>query len=206
MFGIHHYLDFVLAILVFQLIPGPGILNILSSTARGGVRAGLGAVAGTLLGDLIFMLSAMLGLAAVLASYPVVFQAMRWVGIAYLVWIGLNLFRFRDQEEGGRSAASPNAWAHARRALAVSFSNPKVTLFFLAFFPIFLRADARPITLVVMAAHVTFLSFVYQLVLVLIGNATARSLARIPAVRKWAKRIAGLALVGFGVRLALDRR
>ena len=65
---------------------------------------------------------------------------------------------------------------------------------------------ARPFTLVLMAGHVTLLSCAYQVILVLAGNAAARRLARIPELRKLAARLAGLALVGFGLRLALDRR
>jgi len=206
MFGIQHYSDFVLAIIVFQLVPGPGILNILGATAQGGVRAGLGAVAGTLTGDLMYMVAAMLGLAAVLAAYPLAFAAMRWAGIAYLVWIGANMLLSREREAGAGRTGSTDPWGHVRRALAISLSNPKVILFFLAFFPIFMRPDSHAATLALMAVHVTLLSCAYQVVVVLAGNATAKRLARIPGVRKLAKRLAGLALVGFGVRLALDRR
>jgi len=189
MFGIQHYSDFVLAIIVFQLVPGPGILNILGATAQGGVRAGLGAVAGTLTGDLMYMVA-----------------AMRWAGIAYLVWIGANMLLSREREAGAGRTGSTDPWGHVRRALAISLSNPKVILFFLAFFPIFMRPDSHAATLALMAVHVTLLSCAYQVVVVLAGNATAKRLARIPGVRKLAKRLAGLALVGFGVRLALDRR
>jgi len=206
MFGIRHYLDFVLAILVFQLIPGPGTLTILGATAQGGVRAGMAAVAGTLMADFVYMSSAMLGLAAVLAAYPVAFGVLRWIGIAYLVWVGIGMLRARS---GGAAAPAPvpaAARVHLRRAFAVGLSNPKAILFFLAFFPIFLRADAGGPTLALMAAHVMLLGLAYQVLLVLAGNAAARRLERIPAVRILAKQLAGAALVGFGLRLALDRR
>jgi threonine/homoserine/homoserine lactone efflux protein len=96
--------------------------------------------------------------------------------------------------------------AHFRRAFAVSLTNPKVILFFMSFFPLFLRADAHPATLWLMMAHVSILSFIYQAGLVLIGNAAARHLGRNRTVRSLATRLAGLALIGFGVRLALDHR
>jgi leucine efflux protein len=82
MFDILHYPSFVAAILLFQLVPGPGTLAILGATARDGVPAGMGAVLGTLLGDFLYMLAAVLGLAAVLAAYPLAFTALRWIGIA----------------------------------------------------------------------------------------------------------------------------
>ena len=93
-----------------------------------------------------------------------------------------------------------------RQAFAVSLTNPKVVLFFVAFFPLFLRVDATPITLGAMMAHVTVISFLYQLGLVLIGNAAARALSSLPVARTAATRLAGLALIGFGVKLALSTR
>jgi len=206
MFGIHHYLSFVAAILIFQLVPGPGTLAILGATAQGGVRAGLGAVLGTLLGDFLYMLAAVLGLAALVASYPIAFTVLRWFGLAYLVWIGLALLR-PGAEATEKTEPPPMAgWVHFRRAFAVSLTNPKVILFFMAFFPLFLRADAHPATLGLMMAHVSILSFIYQAGLVLIGTAAARHLGRNRTVRTLAIRLAGLALIGFGVRLALDHR
>ena len=206
MFGIQNYPSFVTAILIFQLVPGPGTLAILSATARDGVGAGLGAVLGTLLGDFLYMSAAVLGLAAVLAAYPVAFSALRWFGIVYLVWIGIGMLRSAGVGQGPADSLPMSRRAHARRALAVSLTNPKVVLFFMAFFPLFLRPGARPLTLGLMMVHVTLISFLYQFGLVLLGNALARRLARIPAVRAVGTRLAGLALVGFRSRLALDNR
>lgn len=206
MFGIQHYASFVTAVLIFQLIPGPGTLAILGATARGGVRTGLGAVLGTLCGDFLFMLAAVLGLAAVLTAYPVAFAVLRGFGIAYLIWMGLSLLRAPAADKDGNEVSSFGAWAAFRRAFAVSLTNPKVVMFFMAFFPLFLKADARPVTLALLMAHVTLLSLLYQTGLVLAGNLAARRLSRIPAARVLARRLAGVALIGFGVRLALEGR
>ena len=204
MFGIQHYPGFVAAILLFQLVPGPGTLAILGATARDGVPAGMGAVLGTLLGDFLYMLAAVLGLAAVLAAYPIAFSAVRWFGIAYLLWIGLTFLRAASS--GDQDAEPlPMTWrSHLRRAWAVSLTNPKVIMFFMAFFPLFLRADASALTLGILMLHVTLLSFLYQAGLVIVGNAVAKRLSRIRAVRVIATRLAGVALIGFGLRLALD--
>ena len=80
MFGIHDYLGFIIAVLIFQLIPGPGTLAILNATARNGIGAGLGAVVGTLCGDFVYMLAAVLGLAAVMAAQPMLFTGLQWFG------------------------------------------------------------------------------------------------------------------------------
>lgn len=206
MFGIQNYPSFITAVLIFQLVPGPGILAILSATARGGIRAGMAATLGTLLGDFLYMSAAVLGLAAVLAAYPMAFSAFRWFGIAYLIWIGIGMLRSAGAGQGPARHLPMGDWAQARRGLGVSLTNPKVALFFMAFFPLFLHPGARPLTLGLMMAHVTLISGLYQISMVLIGNALASRLAGIPAARAVGTRLAGLAMVGFGVRLALDNR
>ncbi len=205
-FGIQNYASFLAAILVFQMIPGAGTLAILEATGRHGVGAGLAAVMGTLAGDFLFMVAAVAGLAAVMNASPGLFQAMQWFGAAYLAWIGWQLLR-RDPAAAGPADGRPRTrWASFRRAFAVSLTNPKVMLFFVAFFPLFLRPDAPAATLAVMMAHVTLLSLAWQAALVLAGNAVARRLRALPSARRLFTRLAGLALVGLGLKLALDNR
>jgi len=99
-----------------------------------------------------------------------------------------------------------SGWRYFQQAFMVSLTNPKVILFFMAFFPLFLRADASSVTLGALMAHVTLISFLYQAGLVLVGNALARKLSALPSVRKVAARLAGMALIGFGVKLAVNNR
>jgi threonine/homoserine/homoserine lactone efflux protein len=205
-FEIQNYASFVCAILLFQLIPGPGTLAILTATARSGIGAGCGAVMGTLVGDFVYMVAAVIGLAAVMNANPVLFRALQWFGVAYLCWIGVQLLRARLAGAGTAPDSRKSAWVYFRQAFVVSLTNPKVVLFFVAFFPLFLRVDASPITLGAMIAHVTVISFLYQTGLVLIGNAVARTLSSLPVVRTVATRFAGLALIGFGLKLALSNR
>jgi leucine efflux protein len=206
MFDIQNYPSFVAAIVVFQLIPGPGTIAILNATARNGVGAGLGAVLGTLLGDFLFMIAAIAGLAAVMNANPLLFQALQWFGAAYLAWMGLQLIRARAT--GGEAGEEPrrSGLTYFRQAFAVSLTNPKVLLFFVAFFPLFLRPGASPLTLAIMMAHVTLLSFAYQAGLVLVGNAVAAKLEAVPSARMIVTRIAGIALIGFGIKLAASNR
>ena len=206
MFEIQNYGSFVAAIIVFQLVPGAGTLAILNATARNGVGAGMGAVFGTLLGDLLFMISAVAGLATVMNANPVLFQTLQWFGAAYLCWMGLLLLRARLA--GGSSVAESGkpACTYFRQAFAVSLTNPKVILFFVAFFPLFLRAESPMSTLAAMMAHVTALSLLYQTGLVLAGNSAANALKSIPFARKAATRLAGVALISLGLKLAASNR
>lgn len=206
MFDIQNYASFIAAILVFQLIPGPGTLAILNATARDGIEAGLGAVMGILLGDFLYMTGAILGLAAVMRTHPLAFEALQWFGSAYLCWLGVQLLRPPVSTDASAPEQKKSGRLYFRQAFMVSLTNPKVILFFMAFFPLFLRADASPVTLGVLMAHVTIISFLYQAGLVLVGNVLARKLSSLPSARKAAARLAGTALIGFGVKLAANNR
>jgi len=205
-FDIQNYTSFLAAILVFQLIPGAGTLAILNATARNGVGAGLGAILGTIAGDFIFMVAAAAGLAAIMDSNPILFHALQWFGAAYLCWLGLQLLRSPLRQDATNPEPHKSAWRYFRQACAVSLTNPKVALFFVAFFPLFLRPVSSNTTLVAMMAHVTIISFLYQAGLVLVGNAVARRLRAMPSARRIATRLAGIALIGFGVKLATSNR
>jgi len=205
-FGIQNYTSFIAAIVVFQLIPGPGTLTILNATARNGLRAGLGAVLGTLTGDFLYMIAAVAGLAAVMNANPVFFRALQWFGAGYLCWMGFHLLRTRAADDGTAVEPRKPASIYYRQALTVSLTNPKVVLFFVAFFPLFLRPGASNATLAAMMVHVTGISFIYQAGLVFAGNAAANRLKAIPSARKIATRMAGVALIGFGIKLAINNR
>jgi threonine/homoserine/homoserine lactone efflux protein len=206
MFHIDHYASFVAAIVAFQLIPGPGTLTILNATARHGVRSGMDAVLGTLTGDFLFMFAAVLGLATVLAAHPAILGSLQWLGIAYLCWFGLKLMLANNHRQEAETARAQQRPACYRQALAVSLTNPKVIMFFMAFFPLFLTAGSHWPTLVIMMVHVSLISLLYQTALVLVGNAVAVRLARVEGIRVWARRVVGLALISFGIRLAVHRR
>lgn len=123
MFEIQNYTSFVLAILVFQLIPGPGTIAILNATARNGVAAGMGAVCGTLLGDLVFMLAAVAGLAAVMQANPLLFHTLQWFGAAYLCWMGVQLLRTRFAADAGVPEPRKSARVYLRQGFTVSLTR-----------------------------------------------------------------------------------
>ncbi|MDO8960190.1 MAG: LysE family transporter [Rhodocyclaceae bacterium] len=201
MFDIQHYASFIAAVLIFQLIPGPGTFAILAATGRHGVRGGMAAVAGTLVGDAVWMLGAMLGLAALLQLYPQVFGGLQILGVLYLCWIGLQLLR---KGAAPIHAHAPHAaWSDFRQALAICLTNPKAMLFFVAFFPLFLDTAATPATLAALVLHVTLISLLYQTALVFVGRWAARRLAGMVWAQTLARRLAGVALIGFGLKLAL---
>ena len=143
--------------------------------------------------------------AAVLAARPLLLSSLQWLGIVYLCWLGLKLLLAPAGDEAD-AAPAQDYWTCFRQAFAVCLTNPKAIMFFMAFFPLFLTRDSRPLTLGVMMAHVSLISLVYQTGLVLVGNAVAVKLSRFRQARVLARRLLGLGLLGFGLKLAVNRR
>lgn len=202
-----HTLDnpggFIVALLLFQLIPGPGSLNILRATAQHGTAAGFAAVAGTLGGGLACMLAAASGLEAVFRGQPQLLQLLQTLGSAYLAWLGWRLLQARSAGARAVTPAAPTLVAHARQALVVSLANPKVLLFYFALLPLFFRAPVSSASLATMVACVLGVGGAWQSLLVLGGQAAARRLAGLPGVRQGAERMVGVVLVGLAMKMLL---
>ncbi len=148
------------------------------------------------------MVAAVAGLAAVMQANQLLFQSLQWFGAAYLLWMGVQLVVKRVDGNVAVTSDSLTSWLHFRRAFIVSLTNPKVILFFVAFFPLFLKPNASAITLPAMMLHVTVFSLVYQTALVLIGNVVARRLKGFLYARQLATRLAGITLIGLSAKLA----
>lgn len=206
MFGIDNYASFILAITAFQLFPGAGTITILNATARGGVVIGLATVLGTITGDFVYMFAAALGLAAVLGAHPNILATAQWVGVGYLCWVGWKIFRSSTGSQADASSLNRTARSYFGQGLAVSLTKPKVIFFFMAFFPLFLSTESNPAVLFTLILHVTAMSLLFQTGLVFIGNVLARYLSNWKYARLVAHRVAGAALIGFGVKLAFDNR
>ena len=206
MIGIHNYSSFIVAIFVFQIIPGAGTVAILNATARNGIGSGMKAVFGTLSGDFLYMLAAVLGLAAILRAYPIMLDAAQWIGITYLFFVGLKLLKTSSANQASDLLLKKGGWTFFRQALAVSLTNPKVIMFFMAFFPLFLGDESRPVTLFILMVHVTVISFVYQTCLVLVCNVIMQRLLNWKYARVAANRLAGITLIALGAKLAFNKR
>lgn len=191
----------LLAVLIFQLIPGPGTLTILRTTAQHGLRAGFASVTGTLLGGLLCMLAAASGLEALFRGHPQALQLLQAAGALYLGWMGWRLMRPQAPAAAAGPLAAPGWGLHCRQALAVSLTNPKVILFYFALLPLFFRAPVTAQSLATMVGCVSGISLLYQGGLVLAGHAAARRLGRLPSLRRLLQRLAGVALMGFAIRL-----
>jgi threonine/homoserine/homoserine lactone efflux protein len=147
--GTHDLALFALAVLVVNATPGVDMAFTLVSTLRGGVRAGLAAAAGIAAGCVVHTLAAAFGLAALLAASGTAFNAIKWAGAAYLLWLAVGMLRTGLAAAPGAMAAeapdagpAPTAASLLRQGFLTNVLNPKVALFFLALLPQFIDGDA----------------------------------------------------------------
>ncbi len=204
MFGIADYGSFVAAVIVFLMIPGPGNLALITSTGKGGVAGGLAATLGVIAGDQVLMWLAVAGVAALLTGYPPAFRAVQWLGAAYLAWLGLRMLFAKP---GAAPLLDIKPHHYFRQALMITLLNPKAIVFYMAFFPLFVDPARHQglTTFAVMAATIAALTFGYGLVVVLLTHRLAERMRARPVISRTLNRVAGVFLIGFGVKLALSR-
>lgn len=137
---------FALASLLLILLPGPAMLFLVARGVAGGPRAGALSAMGIEAATLVYVVATALGLTAVLAASTTAFMVLRYAGAAYLVVLGVRTLRDRSntQAPAPPTGAAPGAWASCRQGFLVGIGNPKVALFFLAFFPQFIHPEAGP--------------------------------------------------------------
>ena len=202
MFGIADYGAFVVAIIVFLAIPGPGNLALLTATGKGGVRSGLAATLGVIAGDQVLLWLAVAGLSAVLINYPSLYSSVKWAGAAYLIGLGYSLF---NAKPGDAPVLDMKPDHYFRQGLLITVLNPKAIVFYMAFFPLFVdpKIHLGLITFAVMAATIAALTFVYGLVVVLLAHHLAERVRANPIARVMLNKLAGTLLMAFGLKLAL---
>jgi threonine/homoserine/homoserine lactone efflux protein len=196
---------FFAATLALTLTPGPAVLFIVARSVAQGRGAGLRSVLGIGLGNGVHAVATSLGLAAVIASSPALFAAVKWCGAGYLVFLGLR----RLVAGGAGLAGTPPADADAGRAVlgqafVVALLNPKTVLFFLAFLPQFADPARGAVTLQLLLLGGLFVAvaMVTDAGYVLLAGGMGAFLRRHPAFAIWEPRLSALVYVGLGVAAA----
>lgn len=196
--------------LIVVLIPGTGVVYTVSSALGGGRRRGLVAAAGCTLGILPHLLAAVLGLSGVMQAGAAAFEVVRWIGVAYLLFMGVSMIR-----DGGALALSDDgdvaddgSIAVIRRGVVLNLLNPKLTVFFFAFLPQFLDSTPRVLDprLVVLGAVFMAMTLVVFVGYVYASVAVRDRVLDSPVTLRWVQRALGTLLVGFAVHLAVDDR
>ncbi|MEC9432212.1 MAG: LysE family translocator [Pseudomonadota bacterium] len=196
--------------LALNLTPGADMLFCLGQGARSGPGAGLAAAAGISAGSLVHAGAAGLGLAALMAAHPPLFEAVRWAGVAYLAWLGLRAFAALARGEdavAGRAVRPLRPGAAFRAGLAVNLLNPKVGVFVLALVPQFVRPEAGPV-LGQFLAFGAVLAAGGMLVNGAVGASAGhagRALARSRRLGQALQAATGTIFLGLAARLALQK-
>lgn len=204
MLGVTDYPAFVVAFIIFLLIPGPGNLVLITSTTKGGIRGGFAAALGVILGDQVLSWMALAGLAAVLATSPLAFEAVQWLGAIYLFWLGAKMLLAKP---GSAPVLNIKPYHYLRQAFVITLLNPKAIVFYMAFFPLFVDPvqNRGLVTFAFLAATIAALAFLYSVVAILLTHFLAERLRTSRYISFALEKLAGLCLVGFGLRLALSR-
>ena len=204
MFGIADYGAFVAAIVLFLALPGPGNLALITSTGKGGVRGGLAATMGVIAGDQVLMWAAVAGVAALLATYPAAFAAVQWLGAAYLAWLGWKML---SAKPGDAPVLNIRPRQYFQQAFFITLLNPKAIVFYMAFFPLFVDPARHQglVTFGTMAATIALLTFLYGLGMTLLTHHLAERMRASPRIARTLEKLAGVFLIGFGLKLALSK-
>lgn len=208
-------LTFIAAGLLLNLTPGPDVFFVITNALRRGVRAGLVAALGITAGCCVHIVAAAVGVSALVAASATAFAVLKWVGAAYLIWVGVSMIfaRAKPNEPGlpsgltsGLGASPGSLWGVFRRGFWTNAVNPKVALFFLAFLPQFIAPHTAHPSLAFLALG---LLFNFNALWVNFGWAVAAAWMsrRVGAVQRGLRgleRVAGVVFIGFGARLALS--
>lgn len=202
------WLTFVAASCALLLIPGPTVLLVLSYALSQGKRVALASAAGVALGDLVAMTASLAGLGAIVLASATLFTVSKWVGAAYLVWLGIKLLR--SAPGSGLSAQVETDHVNASgvfgHAAAVTALNPKSIAFFIAFVPQFIDVNSAllPQFSILIATFVT-LAALNALAYAIAADRLRQMIGR-PSVLRGLTRAGGVALIAMGIMTAALRR
>jgi threonine/homoserine/homoserine lactone efflux protein len=196
---------FAVAAVTLLVIPGPAVLYIVSRSVDQGRAAGFASVAGIHVGSLLHVAAAALGLSALLVSSALAFDTVRYLGAAYLVWLGLQRLLAREGAAGPTRQARERLGRIFAQGVVVNVLNPKTALFFFAFLPQFVDASAGtvPLQVVVLGATFVGMGLVTDGAYALLASSGAGWLRGRRRVARASRLVSGGVLVGLGVTTAL---
>ena len=196
---------FIAASALLAIAPGPDVIYVLTRGIAQGRRAGLAAALGFASGCLFHTALAALGIAALIRSSPMAFDVVRYAGAAYLVWIGIQALRHRSAFSIEAASDARSLATIYKQSVVGNILNPKVTLFFLAFLPQFVDAQAGNVAL-----QMALLGVVFMVVTIVVFGAVAIFAAMVgdwirrkPAIGERLNIFAGLTFIALGIRVAL---
>jgi threonine/homoserine/homoserine lactone efflux protein len=205
--GIQNLWLFIIAVWAFVASPGPGVFYIITNTVRGGRPAGLAAVLGICTGNLMHAVAATVGIGALIAASSTTFQALKWVGAAYLCYIGYKMIIDHGTANALQASGEP---VQVRRVFKRGFLtvalDPTVAVFFLAFLPQFVHAQATHPTLGFASLGLLLILNALPILLgyMLLSSWLSKRVGDVQRILLWLEHGAGVLMIAFGVKLALS--
>lgn len=197
--------EFLLTAFVVCVAPGIGVIYTLSSTLAGGLRAGILAALGCTLATMLHLGVAMAGLAAVLHTSAVLFQAVKYAGVAYLLWMAWSVLQSQGGLEIGAAEPAPG-WQIVRRGIMLNILNPKLPMFFVAFLPQFLPAgEAHLRQMIELGLGFSAMTFGVFVLYTGVAASGRKAVLGSPRLMGWVRRAFAASFAALGARLALER-
>ena len=204
------WLVFFSAALALNVSPGPDLLFVLSRTLSGGRRVGVASVCGVCSGALVHVAAAALGISAIMATSALAFAVVKYVGAAYLLYLGVQALRSAGATASFHLEAAPkvSVWQAYRQGILVDVLNPKAAIFFMAFLPQFVRPDhgAVALQLLILGVLVVLVAVVVECAMVFLAARASLALRTNHRLSLWLDRVLGSVLIALGIRLGLAER
>ncbi|MER9686884.1 MULTISPECIES: LysE family translocator [unclassified Mesorhizobium] len=199
---------YIAVVLGFVFIPGPATLLTVARATSSGTRVGVATGAGVAAGDVFHTIMAMVGISAIIATSATLFSVLKYIGAAYLVYLGIRAIIERIPADPTAGALAISASKAFRQAVLTEVLNPKTALFFLAFLPQFVRPENGSVMLQLMTLGIIFvlLGLFSTVVFAVSAGRLGTFLRRNPSVVKWQGKVVGGIYCALGVRLALQQR
>jgi RhtB (resistance to homoserine/threonine) family protein len=216
MFGIENYLGFILAAILLNLTPGTDSMYIITRSISQGQTAGFYSVLGITSGILVHTLLAALGLSVLLANSPTAFMIVKYIGASYLCYLGFKMLTSKNsnsiannlsKEQDVTSQKAVDGWQIYKQGVLTNTFNPKVALFFLAFFPQFIDASYAYGMLSFLMLGLTFATtgFIWCLCLALLASKFSKKLRENPKLESMMNKISGVVFMGLGIKLLTEK-
>ncbi|MGO2233277.1 LysE family translocator [Marinomonas sp. UCMA 3892] len=198
-------ITFFIAIFIFSITPGPGIFAILARSISRGARASFSLSLGMVMSDIVYLVMACYGLAAIASAWEEVFLIIRYAGAAYLIYLGWKMWisPVSTMSSGDNLQDVNNEIASFIQGFMISASNPKVILFYVAFLPTFMDLTVLSAADIVLASFLTFVALLLGLTIISIGASQARRFMKSERSMKTLNRTAGGIMASAGAFLAL---
>ncbi|GME43157.1 MULTISPECIES: LysE family translocator [Pantoea] len=214
MLDIVHFPLFVASVVLLCITPGPDLAYIIGQSMVRGRRAGILSATGVALGSCTHAIASALGLTALIAASPLLFTVIKYIGAAYLIYLGakMMLSTFGVNKDRPLDVQSNMAEVETRRLMLrgfiTSITNPKVLLFFIAFFPQFvvIEGDHHAISFLVLGMVYALIGVMIDVLFAILAGGAAGAVAKNQTLQKMLDRVVGATFIGLGIRLALTRR